>query len=308
MNNNIEVLNYCAHAIDGLRTDAEIIRRVMPLSAFAYSRICELLERSVKFILPNRCELLDLGELKQSHLDRVKLPYPVVAFEAPWEDRGDLRPIGGMPQLAATKRIALCWEADPNYELLPGMNSMIARSPSGGIFVLPIFWGPEFVSWTVGMGGMFFPYGSDITVVGQDAHPVSKIFKEAMIGAGRVSGKSPAYNAVPFIVLPELFAHRTVELGSQDRAFAQIAIDASDEMYMLIQACSVIDRANATTMDVAAPEMLNKKREAKGKQPFFSYKVLQLAEGHQKNTESSLEARTLAPEHTIVEAICDGSP
>lgn len=100
-----------------------------------------MLRESVKFLLPNCCDLIDPDELRQAHLDLLRLPYPLVAFEAPWEKGEDgLRQVGEFPQTPATKRIALCWEASPKYEVVPGLNEILSHFPQGGVFVVPIYW------------------------------------------------------------------------------------------------------------------------------------------------------------------------
>jgi len=52
----------------------------------------------------------------------------------------------------------------------------------------------------------------------------------------------------------------------------------------VVQACSVINCANVHTEVIEPPEKLNRKRQANGKQPLFSYNVLQL--GDDKNSSS----------------------
>lgn len=47
--------------------------------------LANMLGDSEKFLLPNRCELLDPESVGQAHLDLLRLPYPCVALEAPWE-------------------------------------------------------------------------------------------------------------------------------------------------------------------------------------------------------------------------------
>lgn len=64
---------------------------------------------------------------------------------------------------------------------------------------------------------------------------------------------------------------------------------------VLIQACSVINCANVTTEEIAAPAFLNKKRLAKGKQPFFSYKILQLSEDRRPRSETGADGKHASP-------------
>jgi hypothetical protein len=77
----------------------------MPQSAIVLHRLIGMLQQSVKFILPKCYDLLDPGEMRQAHLDLVRLPFPCVAFEIPWEKDGPVEAIGGIEQTAATKRI-----------------------------------------------------------------------------------------------------------------------------------------------------------------------------------------------------------
>lgn len=67
-----------------------------------------------------------------------------------------------------------------------------------------------------------------------------------------------------------------VSQRSRTEVYAQIASDTQDEVAMLFQTGVMLNCANVTVPEIAAPTMLNKKRKAKGKQPFFSYRVLQV--------------------------------
>ncbi|MFC7521429.1 hypothetical protein ACFQS6_17785 [Xanthomonas populi] len=280
----VQPLNYCAHAIEDLKVWAAKFHHDAPKSAQVMLRIIEMLRHSTKFILPNRCNLVTPDEMRQAHLDLARLPFPCVAFEVPYEQEIGLDPlpeIGGLPQLHATRRIALCWEPHPSYELLPGLNDIVQKFPDGGAFVVPIYWSPFDSKWNLGIGGSFHPYKNELRELDMSEQlPVSRIANEALIEAGRGTARSKQFRSEPFYLLPELFDMQLAEThnGDQAKAFAQIHLDAHDEEMFMIQACSVINCANVTTAELPAPKMLNKKREAKGKQPFFTYKVLQLAE------------------------------
>lgn len=275
----IQMLNYCAHAIEDLGVYETMLRRGAPESARVVGRLIDMLRHSVKFILPNCCNLVDPESLGQSHLDLVRLPYPCVAFEAPWEkEDGLLTPICGFDQTPATKRIALCWEALPEYDLLPGLYSILDTFPEGGVFIVPIYWVREFKRWTVSPGGCFHPHANVVQKISmENSLPVSRIANQAAIDAGLAKEDGMQFRSEPFALLPEPFADVIAQIG-RDRAYAQIHLDSRDENFMLIQACSVINCNNVTTVDIEAPAALNKKRQARGNQAFFSYKVLQLAE------------------------------
>jgi hypothetical protein len=274
----VEPLNYCAHAIEDMKKLERALRPIAPQSAQTVSRLADMLRRSVKFILPNCCDLIDPEEMKQSHLDLLRLPFPVVAFEAPWQREAGPDQIGEYEQLPATKRIALCWEASAEQEAMPGLNDILQRFPEGGVFVVPIYWGPSFDSWNIAIGGLFLPYNNEMVTVSDTDQvlPASRIAHEAMAEIGRNVSKQ--FSAEPFWLLREHFEQAVAQYGSVDKAYAQIMLDTHDETMVLIQVCSVLNCANVGTADIAAPEALNKKRRAKGKQPFFSYKVLELSD------------------------------
>lgn len=281
-NDQIQTLNYCAHAIEDLNETADMLRSNAPESARVIQRLARMLQSSVKFIMPNCCNLVHPDELRQAHLDLVHLPFPCVAFEAPWEvEKEGPGYIGDFKQTPATKRIALCWEALPEYEILPGLNSILTSFPEGGVFVVPIYWGPEYKKWTVAMGGTFVPYCNEmLNVTPDEVLPATRIAKAAKMDAGQIKEDAKQFRAEPFYLLPEFFESAISTYGDKETAFAQIILDSHDETLMLVQACSVINCANITTTDIHAPAALNKKRQEKGKQPFFTYKVLQLSDQH----------------------------
>lgn len=277
----IQALNYCAHAVDDLRATAAMLQRCMPQSARVLYRLMTMLQNSVKFVLPNCCELVAPDELRQAHLDLLRLPFPCTAFEVSWDREDDgIAYLGDFKQTPVTKRIALCWDAR-QFEPLPGLNSLLDVFPDGGVFVLPIYWGPEHRQWTVAMGGAFVPYGGKLSRTNvSNALPATQIAYAARCAAGLIQDKSMELRAEPFAMLPEFYESAVAAYGSHAQADAQIILDASDEVMVLIQACSVINCANVRTAELGASPASNKKRRANGKQPFFSYKVLQLAEDH----------------------------
>lgn len=274
----IQALNYCAHAIEDIQNQISFLKNTAPESAKVMQNLIGLLKDSVKFILPNCCGLIDPDELRQSHLDLTRLPFPVVAFEAPWELDDGITQIGEYVQTPATKRIALCWSANPAIEPVPGLNEIFKVFPEGGIFVVPIYWAADYRHWTVAIGGSFIPYENTLKeMVLDECLPASRIAHSAAIEAGITKKKIKQFKAEPFFLLPEFYRKILADYGgSREKTYAQIILDSRDEVQVVIQACSVMNCANVTTEDVGPSVTLNKIRQKKGKQPFFTYKVLQL--------------------------------
>ncbi len=278
-NEQVRPLNYCAHAVEDLKLlAAQLHEQGAIYAAEALHGIGELLQRSVKFIMPNCCELIDPNQLGQSHLDLLRLPFPCVAFEAPWEkDSPGPQQVGDFTQAKSTKRIALCWDASWGPELILGMKSVLKAFPEGGVFMVPIFWVSESRRWWTALGGCFVPYENQATTFHPDDLPgPSRIAAQALIDDGRAKPKATQFRAEPFALLEEPFQFAIQQYGSREKAFAQLMLDSHDELMMLVQSCSVLNCANVTTSELAPAAALNKKRQAKGLQPFFTYKVLQL--------------------------------
>lgn len=296
-NEQVQTLNYCAHAIEDLRALEAILRDTAPESARVFRRLIDMLKHSVKFILPNCCNLVDPDELKQAHLDLTRLPFSCVAFEAPWEKEDGIEQLGEFQQTPATKRIALCWDASPEYELLPGLNSILNAFPEGGIFVVPIYWGPVHRLWTVALGGSFVPYENTLQDVNlEECLPASRIAHAATLEAGQAKLKAKQFRAEPFYLLPEFYEKTLAAYGGdRDKVYAQIILDSKDEVQTVVQACSVINCANVMTAEIAASAGLNKKRHMKGKQPFFTYKVLQLSDERREGGKGGVGGSHASP-------------
>lgn len=133
----MQPLNYAVHAVEQLRLDRQWAIRTNRELGPMYDAVIELLCESVKFILPNRAELVDLSELRQAHVDMARLPYPVVAFESTWTDAERT----GGAKLAgerSSRRIALCMTLTAELaERVPGTRVFL-QEPEGGVLVIPI--------------------------------------------------------------------------------------------------------------------------------------------------------------------------
>ncbi|KAG1076794.1 hypothetical protein G6F40_017257 [Rhizopus arrhizus] len=74
MEGHIELLNYAAHALEEMNALIPRIKGSMPGIRQAHEAIASYLHRSVKFLLPNCAEMIDLRELRQVHVDMARPP------------------------------------------------------------------------------------------------------------------------------------------------------------------------------------------------------------------------------------------
>jgi hypothetical protein len=273
----VQPLNYCSHAIDDLLELMQACQERAPESAHALRCVIEMLQASVKFILPDCGHVLAFNEIDVRHFQLARLPFPCVAFEFPYSRYDGIDSVGEFEQIPATKRIALCWTSDyaPAIKYLR-LEGRVASSPEGGTFIMSIYSGPSFEKWVPTVGCMFVSH--EATDYPKDAveEGASKIAIDALRSAGLVKAKAVKYTATIVPILSEMFAELTHRFGDSEKALAEIQLDTRDEVHAFVNACSVIACSNVELADVVASPALNKKRIANGKRPLFSYKVLQL--------------------------------
>jgi len=270
---DIQRLNYSTHAIEDLGRLAQQWQREMPETARVIRRITEHLESAQKFLLPNRCELLDPETVREAHLDLLKLPYPITVLEVPYQfddDQSAITRVGDLDVMPSTRRIALCFD-ETSWDLAPpaliGENELWQ-----GIYVVPVFYQNETKAWGVCTGGAFVP--SDYTMPDEETE-ASQRFRDDAIQAGLAGKNSLHFRSEPFVLCPELF-QMYIETTGKDKATRAIINDTRDEIIFLIQMCSVINCENVKLDAIDPSVTLNKKRKRKGKTPLFRYHVLQI--------------------------------
>lgn len=120
----------------------------MPGIHSAFMTVVSLLQESVKFILPNHADLIDMNDLRQVHINMARLPFPVVALEAPWihPDGGGGDKSGGV---RSSKRIALCMIF--TVELAERIPELVVflKEEHGGAVVIPLWWDDGGSKWTM---------------------------------------------------------------------------------------------------------------------------------------------------------------
>ncbi|CAH2782578.1 MAG: FIG00457688: hypothetical protein [uncultured Paraburkholderia sp.] len=105
MSEDVQRLNYSTHALEQFEQLIPTIRRDMPGMRAGYEAVAHLLRISVKYLLPNCADLIDVSELRQVHIDSMRLPHPVAALEAPWVLPRRRRRRQGYPALPEAHRL-----------------------------------------------------------------------------------------------------------------------------------------------------------------------------------------------------------
>ncbi|MEB6587551.1 MULTISPECIES: hypothetical protein [Pseudomonas] len=271
----VQALHYCTQAIEQLEVGMRMVRKDMPGILHAHRVLVKLLRESVKFILPNCAELVDMSEVRQAHLDLARLPFPVVALESPWVfvgNEGEDKP--GCHR--STRRIALCVTMGPELaELLPDTERFL-KEEHGGVVVFSLYWNDATSRWVLPMGGLFVPHQNEVAAyVPEEATLLDHLANGWLLEADPTHTKQRKFNISPTVLMPEKFGHYSEVLGFE-QAVACIIRETHEEVMAFLQASVMLNCANVRMADIAAPSLLNKKRKAKGKTPFFNYRVLQV--------------------------------
>ncbi|MBR8282509.1 hypothetical protein [Burkholderia vietnamiensis] len=283
MLDDITPVNYCTHAIKDLKESARGARiNGLTVTAARLETVIQMLSTAPKFLLPNCAELIDTEHVRETHLELLRLPYPVTVFEAPWR-KADTMPaatVAGVKESLSTRRIALCWEMTEDHTPVRGLREIpLFRQhyPEGGVFVYPIYYSDDLKTWNPGAGGTFVPREFRIPE-GHTPTRMTQMMRDVKESTGRLHRNALEHFAEPFVLLQEMFDVVVAQShGDVDAAFARLTYDANDEVHMAIQACAVLNCANVGTVDVHPKPAMNARRLATRRPPFFTYKVLQVA-------------------------------
>jgi hypothetical protein len=284
MTDHVRSLNYTTQALQQFETDPAL-RGHMPGIRMPHKYIVKQLRESMKFLLPNCAELIDMGELRQAHVDMARLPYPVVTLEAPWvwPDGAGGDKHGG---IRSSKRIALCLTMSPEVaSWLPDTRCFLKEEHGGGI-VIPLYWEDRTGLWNLPMGGAFVPHENEVSdYIPGEACLATQLLNDPYVSAGVPLRQLRQFRVAPFLLLPEMSEDALAHAKEKEVA-ARILSDARDEVSMLLQTCVVLNCANVSTAEIAAPKLINRKRKNKGKPPLFSYRVLQITAPRASGTSS----------------------
>jgi len=285
MSDAITPVNYCTHAIEDLKETTKAARaRGLTITAARLETVAYMLATAPKFLLPNCAELIDTENVRETHLELLRLPYPVTVFEAPWrkEESVPAATVAGVQESLSTRRIALCWEMTQDHTPVRGLKETpLFRNhyPEGGVFIYPIYYSDVLKTWNSGTGGTFVPRDFHIPE-GHTPTRMTQMMLDVKENAGRLHRNAFQYFAEPFVLLDEMFEQIVAQSqGDADAALARLTYDANDEVHMAIQACAVLNCANVETVDVRPKPAMNARRLAMRRSPFFTYKVLQLGAG-----------------------------
>lgn len=267
-----QTLNYSRQIVDFFTSEKFIPFQNSPESGCIFDLV-ELLDQSVKFILPERGEILESisNEFKRDWIDLMFMPYPISAFEIPFNYDGlEVEQVDGLAhQIEAPKRVALCWNPkDPNptiqrinkiianYDVFKLSENYIIGDPDtyDGFCMVVFFYDNRDKEWKHTAAGAFYPY--DINV---DSDQIGL--------AGR-----------PINVFPDLLQYHYIyqHNGNRETLLQQIWHDISYETWCVLQACCVLNCENISTRDIVPPAKIQKHRVKNKQAPLYIYKTLEI--------------------------------
>jgi hypothetical protein len=270
---DIQSLNYCTHAIeDVLRMAGELSSEYWETTT-RLRRTAQLLDQAVKFILPEHGDLIDVNKVDETAFDLMRLPFPLVALEAPFPPLGRLIESGPMKEVSSTRRIALIWDETfaPQSELAPDY-----KEP--GIYVMAVYYTEDDRSWVASPVGLFMPRETEVrTVADGGTNAVERLAIDTLLSQEAITAKSRIFEVRYFDALPQMKKLLVNQMG-YEVAQARLELDVRDEMLITWGFCLTVNCVNVQMATMPAPDKLNAKRIRNGKPPLYEYRVLQLPE------------------------------
>jgi len=268
-------LNYTAHAIEDIQRQQDEFAKYPEMAEPLVDWTLDHLDQAVKFILPDRGELLDLTGFDQRHAELIKLPYPVTVIEAPFPPRPEQR-------LADTKevssrRIGLYIEMSAAEVLsqFPGAE----KPPEGttGVLVIAVYYIDDMKHWEVSGCGAYVAYDQQAynSVTGYNT-PASLAMLEDVAAEGRKLSKMAIRSSLVPLRPVVLTGMRKKGMMTDNEIKSVMLGNLLDEQIMMVQLCTVLNCSNVEQADVPVPEKLARARAKSGKLPFYDYKVLTL--------------------------------
>lgn len=285
----MEALNYCTHAIEGLKNSAQNFMPEMPSTYNNILRVTELLKQAVKFRLPDNGDLFEDGLRALPAIFR--LPYPIIAAEFRITNEGfgqGALAMRGEALDRSSKRIALAIEINlgnfDQYSWMLSQQKYDLLTSDGAIAIIPVFYVDAKQHWAIPPLGIVIPsrkIDDNLTLFNKT--------KELYGGSLPQGVKKLPLEVHTTDLMPEYASNLEQESGlSYVMATAQQ--DSHDESRAILGLIETLSCNNVTTETIPAPKPLNKQRIAKGKIPMYEFKVLTLdfQDGHESTTKSSV--------------------
>lgn len=278
-----EPLNFSSKALVSLERFKEVLKVSRHPDAGAVSEVINLLRKSVKFVIPQVKELIDMASLQRAveGNEVPRLPFPICAFESHYKDLH----LSEQFCVAYNKRISLCIEYDelPAGHLKSCIQKFAHEPTDGGIVALSINALPKEETRKVAMGEELwsvFPYAGLLL-----RRPASQINKENIkgvyfqLGVENEQGSFPldaGMMLVPFCLQQAEDYLKGVALKSAKTAMDAAAGDLFDEVLTPLVVTAILNCGNAGVKNVEAPAKLNKKRASSGKEPIPGYSYISI--------------------------------
>lgn len=233
--------------------------------------ICDLLDKGDKFILPNCCDLIEPDKFGSDEYALLKLPYPITVLEAPWV-KDTTAPMPTTLEVSKSeRRIALLIES--SSPAVRGVQDVFGRliSDREGVLLISIFHANN--EWQTHCGGLFMPYGVDLSSIANDPSSIFEKINNHYVESGLTAPDAQRILTEPVILMPELFKMLAQRIGDE-AAMKDIIDNSRDEMMMTLQACAVMNCENIISEELPVPPKLQASRRKKGKPPLHEYKIL----------------------------------
>lgn len=275
--------NSATHAIESL---SEYLQHgppgVVPLLDERVEEAIVWLKKSVKFLGPPNGQFLERVDMLAENVDYPHLPFDAICLEYDY-DIHNFDAISGIALADPTDQpdrvCVLAFYPDPNT-----LSGRLVKECYGELA------GGEFIVWPI------TGYKSGRTVHGDLLDKEHWIPAEPVLVTRERRGPLSVeirMDGIKRVAIHWLADERTLamhlagqahvgETVDLDKAVQGIAINTGPEATAIVELCNLLECTNVSAERIVAPERLNRKREAKGKLPFFEYRVLTIRDSGER--------------------------
>ena len=257
------MLNYSVHAMESLREVRTLPgMRGKEGCLRTIDEVSHLLQRAVKFALPENGHIVDFGKaIELLEPEIVRMPFPVCALEYRVSDFSKIKD----DEVAVEKRIALCIDSPKGSAPISPYFSWLLRESEplferyGGVIIIPIYC----------VNDLWMPNAFGTALISKTRDAGSEVYPPKGWEKAKTS-------TVPVATFPQMFEMATaiVDQCGVRRALEDAHKDTNDEALAVAGLLVALSCSNVSIAGTPPPEKLNRKREKSGKIPFDGYKEI----------------------------------
>lgn len=271
--NQLQTLNYSTHCLENWSENFDHLEPgdADPLLLAIIRSLAKVIAGAPKFQLSDGGRPMNDEKSITRMFSSLRLPFPCVVLEY-----AAIGPVSAK-EVTSSKRLAIVWDLQHGSPAI--FTTLTAKSLSArpGLLVQSVSYVNSHDIWMPIMGMIEIDTQSPVSKIDDFDEAGNEFFKELVEHRIERDGNKPliSYPVTVYPTHPAIFDQ--VEMPSQ--VTDVLIADSGDEVLSAISFGALTACANVTSEVIKAPALLNKKRLAKNKTPFFDVRILAVEDG-----------------------------